>query len=117
MKKDLLKGLTEEQITKVKACKNQEELLALAKQEGIELTDEQLEAVNGGICTSTPDFTCPKCGSKKIKTIFALARQTLPAQNVVLRKLKLDITKIQLLNGGTTPVKIVVLSGLLINSF
>ena len=41
MKKDLLKGLTEEQITKVKACKNQEE-----------------------------DFTCPKCGSKKIKTKY-----------------------------------------------
>ncbi len=81
MKKDLLKGLTEEQITKVKACKNQEELLALAKQEGIELTE------------------------------------TLPAQNVVLRKLKLNITKIQLLNGGITPVKIVALSGLLINSF
>ena len=41
MKKELLKGLSEEQIAKVKACKSHEELLALAKQEGVELTDEQ----------------------------------------------------------------------------
>ena len=45
MKEELLKGLTEEQIAKVKACKNQEEVLALVREEGIELTDEQLEAV------------------------------------------------------------------------
>ena len=65
MKKELLKGLTEEQIAKVKACKSHEELLALAKAEGIELTDEQLEVVNGGGCTSEPSSNekCPKCGS------------------------------------------------------
>ena len=66
MEKDLLKGLTEEQIAKVKACKNSEELLALAKEEGIELTDEQLEAVSGGSICSTPTFTCPECGSTKV---------------------------------------------------
>lgn len=70
MKKDLLNGLTEEQIAKVKACKNSEELLALAKDEGVELTDEQLAAVSGGVCTSTPDFKCPKCNSSKIKTRY-----------------------------------------------
>ena len=48
MKKELLKGLTEEQIAKVKECKSHEELIALAKQEGVELTAEQLEAINGG---------------------------------------------------------------------
>ena len=48
MREELLKGLTEEQIAKVRACKNQEELLALAREEGIELTDEQLAAVSGG---------------------------------------------------------------------
>ena len=42
MKQGLLKGLTEEQLTKVKECKTTEEMLALAKEEGIELTDEQL---------------------------------------------------------------------------
>ena len=63
MKQELLKGLTEEQIEKVKACKNTEELLALVKAEGIQLTDEQLEAVSGGGCFST--IKCPKCGSTK----------------------------------------------------
>ena len=65
MREELLKGLTEEQIAKVKACKSQEELLALVKQEGIELSDEQLEAVNGGGCSSSDTRKqCPHCGSK-----------------------------------------------------
>ena len=59
MRQELLNGLTKEQIDKIKACKNQEEMLALAKQEGVELTDEQLEAVSGGICTER----CPNCHS------------------------------------------------------
>ena len=67
MKQELLKGLTEEQIAKVKACKNQEELLTLAKEEGIELTDEQLEAVSGGNCVPTLKG-CPKCGSNNLTT-------------------------------------------------
>ena len=48
MKQELLKGLTEEQIAKVKACKNSEELLSFAKAEGVELTSEQLSAISGG---------------------------------------------------------------------
>lgn len=67
-KEQLLKGLTEEQIAKVEACKTAEELLSLAKAEGIELTEEQLATVNGGVCTSTPDFKCPVCGSPNVKT-------------------------------------------------
>jgi hypothetical protein len=63
MKQELLKGLTEEQIDKVKACKNNEELLKLAKEEGIELTDEQLEVVSGGGCNSYDEPKCPICGS------------------------------------------------------
>ena len=62
MKEELLKGLTEEQIAKVKECKNQEEMLKLAKEEGIELSEEQLEAVSGGFCTSSTK--CPNCGGK-----------------------------------------------------
>ena len=53
MKEELLKGLSEEQIAKIKACKTSEELLALAKAEGIELTDEQLEVISGGNFCST----------------------------------------------------------------
>ena len=67
MREELLKGLTEEQIVKVKECKNHEELLALAKQEGIELTDEQLAAVSGGGCFSSRK--CPDCGSHEYEKI------------------------------------------------
>ena len=62
MKNELLKGLTEEQIGKIKACKSSEQMLAIAKEEGIELSDEQLAAVNGGGCFSSR--SCPKCGEK-----------------------------------------------------
>ena len=73
MKKELLKGLSEEQIAKVKACKSHEELLALAKAEGIELSDEQLAVVSGGgACSVISDvgdkinpWDCPKCGANK----------------------------------------------------
>ena len=68
VKKDLLKGLTEEQIAKVRACNNTDEILALAKQEGLELTSEQLEAVNGGACSNTDNCPpCPSCGSTNVK--------------------------------------------------
>lgn len=63
MKEELLNGLTEEQVAKVKACKSQEEILKVAKEEGIELTDEQLEAVSGGCGTESPPLQCPGCGS------------------------------------------------------
>ena len=67
MRKELLEGLTKEQIAKVKACKNSDEILAVAKQEGIQLNDEQLAAVSGGcLLVSTPTFTCPKCGSTEV---------------------------------------------------
>ena len=64
MKKELFEGLTEEQINKASKCKTTEELLALAKAEGVVLTDEQLSAVSGGICSeSTVAVVCPKCGT------------------------------------------------------
>lgn len=42
--------LTEEQKAKVAECETAEDLLALAKQEGYELSDEELEQVAGGAC-------------------------------------------------------------------
>ena len=69
MNEELFTGLSEEQIAKVKNCKTQEQILHLAKEEGVELTSEQLEAVAGG-CETTykkqatvPASRCPKCGS------------------------------------------------------
>ena len=40
--------LTAEQKTRAIACKTPEDLLSFADEEGIELTDEQLQAVSGG---------------------------------------------------------------------
>ena len=68
MKQELLKGLTDEQIAKIKECKSFEEIVAIAKQEGIQLTDEQLQAVSGGGCNSAEKPTqCPRCGSTNIR--------------------------------------------------
>ena len=75
MRKDLLKGLSDEQIAKVKACNNHEELLKLAKEEGIELSNEQLETISGGgACSVISDIgdkinpsDCPKCGANNPK--------------------------------------------------
>ena len=67
MRNELLKGLSEEQIKKVEACKSSEEILSLAKAEGVELNDEQLAAVSGG-CGGV-EKKCPKCGSKDTRKI------------------------------------------------
>ena len=74
MKQELLKGLTKEQIERVKACKNSDEILVLAKEEGIELTDEQLTAISGGgVCSVVSDIgdainqsDCPFCGCNDV---------------------------------------------------
>ena len=68
MKEELLKGFSEEQIAKIKSCKSSEELLALAKHEGVELTDEQLEAVNGGVCSSEEKDDKKDNGQRKIES-------------------------------------------------
>ena len=75
MKEELLKGLTEEQLEKIRACKSTEEMLEVAKEEGVELSEEQLEAITGGACEEAPASTptptqnglrCPRCGSTSI---------------------------------------------------
>ena len=43
---------------KARACETPEELLALAKQEGIELSEEDLEVISGGMKYMTTD-PCP----------------------------------------------------------
>ena len=69
MKEELLKGLSEEQIAKLKACKNTEEIMAAAKEEGVELNDEQLEAVSGGGCDGP--LICPRCNSQNCRNYNA----------------------------------------------
>ena len=52
--------LSDEQKAKAAKCKTPEELLALAKEEGYELNDEEIDAVSGGKLDGVPDYTkCP----------------------------------------------------------
>ena len=43
-----LENLTPEQQEKARACKTPEDILALAKEKGYELSDDQLESIAGG---------------------------------------------------------------------
>ena len=43
-----LEDLNPEQIEKAKSCKTPEEVLAYAKEEGFELSDDQLDGIAGG---------------------------------------------------------------------
>lgn len=60
----IFKDLTKEQQDKCYACKDADEILSFVKEEGFELSDQQLEAVSGGGWGEVP--TCPYCGSKNI---------------------------------------------------
>ena len=53
-----LEDLTPEQKEKALACKTPEELLELAKAEGYELFDEELEAVSGGWAPYCDSYIC-----------------------------------------------------------
>ena len=53
--KEIFKDLSSEDLIKVLACENMSDLLQLAKDEGFELTKEQLDAIRNGDCFSTND--------------------------------------------------------------
>ena len=57
-------NLSPELQDKAMACETPEELFALAKEEGIELADEDLERINGG-WGGKPD-RCRRCGSTNV---------------------------------------------------
>ena len=60
------KDLGEEEKNLIHDCQTAEEVLALLKEEGVELTDDQLECVAGGHETSwTGSAVCPRCGSTR----------------------------------------------------
>ena len=56
--KEMFDGLSDEMKAKVTECKTSEELMNLAKTEGIELSDEQLDAISGGIEWICSDDFC-----------------------------------------------------------
>ena len=60
-----IKDLSPELQEKARQCKNMDELMNLAGEEGIELSDEALANVSGG-CSSTP---CPHNGEAQINKV------------------------------------------------
>ena len=55
------KDITEEQAAKISKCSCPEDVLELAKQEGYELSDEEIEQIAGG--SGWEHGRCPICGS------------------------------------------------------
>ena len=54
--------LTDEQKAKAQACKTPDELLALAKEEGYTLSDDELDGVSGGVNWGRcEDCNCDVC--------------------------------------------------------
>lgn len=60
--------LSPEMREKVQACKSSDELLALAKEEGVELSEEDLEAVSGGWGTCPNNDYCSSYKGDKFRT-------------------------------------------------
>jgi bacteriocin-like protein len=56
------KNLSPEIMEKARACKDAQELAHLAESEGIELSDDQLEAISGGAWCSDHTWGCPGDG-------------------------------------------------------
>ncbi len=62
-----LDELSEELRAKVKTCQTPEEMFAIAKEEGYELSDEQLNSIaGGGFWDSCSDDCTSDCSSKGI---------------------------------------------------
>ena len=59
------KDLTEEQKSKVAGANSPEAILEIAKAEGYELTDEELEGISGGNFW-IDEYWCPECGSRDV---------------------------------------------------
>lgn len=57
--------LTDEQKNKFANAKGPEEILEMAREEGYELTDKELETVSGGGFWKEECY-CPKCGSHDV---------------------------------------------------
>lgn len=55
-----LKDVSPEQREKINACNSPEAIMALAKEEGYELSESELDQISGG-AWSTYGVTCPEC--------------------------------------------------------
>lgn len=68
-----IENMSTEQLEKAKACQTAEEILEFVKEEGFELSAEQLDAIAGGDGgTSWNYYTpCPRCGSEWTRMLNA----------------------------------------------
>jgi hypothetical protein len=57
--------LSPEVLEKAKACKTPEELYALAKEEGIELSEDEIAAVSGGVLPRPQDPRKAHCTDRQ----------------------------------------------------
>ena len=72
--------LSPEMQEKVRACKTAEEVLALAKEVGHDLTDDELDQIAGGaVYGGGTSWNCPNCNSTSHHTIHT---GTVNQQNV-----------------------------------
>jgi len=58
MAHDNTDALSNDVKAKLRGCETTEEIVALAREEGYELTDEQLESISGGWAGKCDDYTC-----------------------------------------------------------
>lgn len=65
-------GQFEDELAKAKAKKTGEEIRAFAEEDGIDLSDEMIEGVSGGVTfwEASQMITCPSCGSSDVKDII-----------------------------------------------
>jgi len=66
--------LTPEQQERIQACTTPEEVFALAREQGHELTEEEIDAISGGDNAwgnkpKNVPTACPNCGSQTIREI------------------------------------------------
>ena len=66
--KGIYDNLSDELKEKAKQCETMDELMELAEKEGIELPDEVLDAVAGGLCSQCL-ILCPK-DELKVQTVI-----------------------------------------------
>jgi hypothetical protein len=61
MDSSLFEGLTDDQKNALKSMKSKEEMMAYFDKEGIDLSDQQMEAISGGGCFTgceEPEYCC-----------------------------------------------------------
>ena len=80
-----IEGFTPEQIERTRAGKTPKEVLDLAKDEGVELTDEQLDQISGGVDWDVLDTLkkgrCPRCDGNEFILTEVNGRSVCKCQN------------------------------------